>query len=345
MEVAIFSDLHLGLQNDSVEWTESVFKWIDSMVSSLKKKNINTIFFLGDWFHNRASITSVTLNVSADILEKLKDFDIWLFPGNHDLYYAEITSVSSISMMKGYPNIHFIDKPLQTNFGNKTVTFCPWGFDPLDPSIKSTDYLFGHFAINTFRMTSAGTPCEDGLTLSDLLKKFSKIFSGHFHSAQKRVYTAGMVQYIGSPFQQNYGECGEEKGFIILNFDTDKYHYVYNNVSPKFEKLELSKLINKDFDKLDDLLSSNFVRICIDKNITDDDVQELIKLISTYKPLECDIDWDDNGFSITVNAKTDFETLELEQALTEFTNLLDIAQSKEVLKYIKQKFKQVNESN
>lgn len=66
------------------------------------------------------------------------------------------------------------------NIGDKSITLCPWGFNPLNPEIESSDYLFGHFEINTFQMNSSEHLCEEGFKLSDLLKKFNSIFLGIF---------------------------------------------------------------------------------------------------------------------------------------------------------------------
>lgn len=335
MEVAIFSDLHLGVKSDSQTWHNITFDWVDNMIDTLHQRDVKNIFFLGDWFHNRAAISGITLKATADILEKLSDFTIWMFPGNHDLYFANQTDVSSVALFKGYPNIKFFDKITKIKLGGSEITLCPWGLNPIDDSVAATEYLFGHFEINTFQMNSSEQLCEDGMNLSTLLKKFNKIYSGHFHKAQKRVYSAGMVQYVGNPFQMNYGEAEDEKGFIILNLKTGNYEYIYNEISPKFIKMPLSRLVNVDIAELPSVFTGNFIRLIVDLSITTDDMNELVKLISTYKPEELDIDWDNSGFT-GVADNINFEAFELINAITEFTKLLDIENQKEVLTYLRQ---------
>lgn len=343
MEIAIFSDLHLGLKSDSQEWHKVAYDWIDSMVTVLKKKKIKDIFFLGDWFHNRSTISVATLHATSIILDKLEDFTLWIFPGNHDLYFSNQTDVSAVSLFKGYPNVKYFNDIQQISLGGKEITLCPWGLSPLGPELNNTEYLFGHFEINTFQMNSSEQLCEDGIKLSDLLKKYKNIFSGHFHKAQQRVYSAGMVQYVGNPFQMNFGEAEDDKGFLILNLETGKYNYVYNKISPKFIKLSLSQLIRMDIEAIDPLIKNNFLRLSIDKNITVDDMDELLKLISACKPNDCDIDWDNNGFNSGVDSKTDFVALELLTALTEYTKLLEIENQKEVISYLTKKYKEISD--
>jgi DNA repair exonuclease SbcCD nuclease subunit len=340
--IAIFSDLHLGIKGDNQYWHSVAVEFIQDMVKTLKEKNIKDVFFLGDWFHNRNSVDVYTLNSTAKILRLLEDFSIHIFPGNHDLYFSGSTEVSSTSIFQGYNNIKYYDKPARLNIGDKSITLCPWGFNPLNSEIESSDYLFGHFEINTFQMNSSEHLCEEGFKLSDLLKKFNSIFSGHFHKAQFRKYSSGSIVYVGNPFQMNYGEAGDKKGFIILDVDTGKYSYHYNEISPKFIKMTLSSLIRKEPSKIGKEIVNNYLRLAIDKNITVDDMDELIKLLSSCQPLECDIDWDNKGFSSVIDTKTDFVALELMEAIKEYIGLLDVPNPKEVLQYLQKKYREIS---
>lgn len=343
MEIAIFSDLHLGLKSDSPEWHNVAYEWVDSMVLELKKRNISNIFFLGDWYHNRSVISVLTTHVTSVILDKLSDFTLWIFPGNHDLYFSNQSDVSALTIFKGYPNIKYFNTITQINLADKNITLCPWGLNPVDESFKDTEYLFGHFEINTFQMNSSEQICDNGVKLSDLLKKYKNIFSGHFHKAQKRIYSSGMVQYVGNPFQMNYGECNDEKGFIILNLESGKYDYIINKVSPRFIKIPLSKFIKQDIDTIDLFCKNNYIRLLVDKNITVEDINELTKLIAACKPSEFDIDWDNSNFSSAIDSNTDFVALELLTALIEFTKLLDIDNHKEIITYLTKKYKEVSD--
>jgi metallophosphoesterase superfamily enzyme len=77
-KVAIFSDLHLGIYGNSTDWHDIALKWAGWIASDLKKKKIKDIFFLGDFFHNRSEISVQTVHVASLILEKLKDFNIFM---------------------------------------------------------------------------------------------------------------------------------------------------------------------------------------------------------------------------------------------------------------------------
>lgn len=341
MEVAIFSDLHLDIKNAQEKWLNTAFDWVDSMVSTCKQKNIENIFFLGDWFNNRASVSGLAVNATRIILDKLKDFTLWIFPGNHDLYYSNKTDISSIALFSGHSNINYFDKLTRIELDGKSITLAPWGTNPFDG--ENSDFLFGHLEINTFAMNSASEKlCEDGLKLSDLLKKYKNIFSGHFHKAQKRVYSVGMVQYIGSPFQLNFGEANDEKGFIILDLQTEEYKFYKNNVSPKFKLLPLSKLIKTDFKDICKLCKNNYIRLVVDKSITIEDMNELTKLISSCEPGEYSIDWDNINTLVNPKEKLNFQSVDFIDTLKEYVELLEIDNQIEVMTYLNKVFKNIN---
>lgn len=343
MKIAIFSDLHLGIKSDSVEWHNIALDWIDSIIPVLEKNKIKDIFFLGDWYHNRSAINVLTSHISSCILQKLKDFNLHIFSGNHDLFYSNQADVSSLTSFSGWNNVNYYDKITKIDIGGKTITLCPWGFDPLEDSIETSDYLFGHFELCGFKMNSSeNAVCDHGMSMSKLLKKFNKIFSGHFHTAQKTVYSIGFVQYIGSPFQQNFGEADENKGFIILDLSNDSYSYSFNKTSPKFIKITLSKLIKKSINEVNSLFKNNFIRISVDKNITISDMNELVTLMTNSKLRGIEVDWDNSALLSNSGIKTDLKGLELIDTIREFTKLLDIDNKEEVLKYIGEKYKLVS---
>ena len=72
-------------------------------------------------------------------------------------------------------------------------------------------------------------------------------------------------------------------------------------------------------------------------------MDELIKLLSSCKPRECNIDWDNNNFSSNVKTNTDYSAIELITALKEYVNLIDIDNPKEIISYLTTKYKEASE--
>ena len=98
MKLAVFTDLHLGIKSDDHKWHKVALEWADSMIDKLSKEGIDNIVFLGDFFHNRSTISVDTLNVTSRFLDKFKNFTLHMILGNHDLYYDKIYDVSAVNI-------------------------------------------------------------------------------------------------------------------------------------------------------------------------------------------------------------------------------------------------------
>ena len=144
MKLAVFTDLHLGIKSDDHKWHKVALEWADSMIDKLSKEGIDNIVFLGDFFHNRSTISVDTLNVTSRFLDKFKNFTLHMILGNHDLYYDKIYDVSAVNIFDGYPNIRVYKTPTHVKFGNLDTLMCGWGYDPLQ---DSADVLFTHARI------------------------------------------------------------------------------------------------------------------------------------------------------------------------------------------------------
>ena len=182
---AIFSDLHLGVHQNSSIWHKIALDWSDWFIGELNKKGIKKILFLGDYFHSRSEVSVNTLHVASDITHKFKDFEMKMIVGNHCSFLKEKSDIHSLSVFRGYPNIEIVDKPKMFHFGDKDVFACPWGTQMND--IANCDVILGHFEIESFKMNTYKL-CEHGFTPSSLCKKSSLIFSGHFHLRDEREY-------------------------------------------------------------------------------------------------------------------------------------------------------------
>jgi len=332
-KVCVISDLHLGVHTNSTVWHEIALTWAKWLAKELNRKNIKDIIFCGDWHHNRSEISVNTLQVSADILDILKDFNIVAITGNHDLYYKHRTDVNSLSIYKGRSNISIFDAPYTLEAFDRTITLCPWNTSPSD--IPKSDVIFGHFEIETFKMNSYKV-CEEGIKIKDLLEKASLIISGHFHTRHEKTFGSGTILYCGNPFQMDFGDVDNTKGYYILDLDTLEYEFTENTVSPLYKKLNLSELV--ELGTIDSFVRSiftnNIVRLKIDKNITQEDTDILTNKLNQLKPLNLSLDYDINFNRLgSERLEKDLSGIDIPTAIEEFVNLLDIQNKKEVLSY------------
>lgn len=330
-KVAIISDLHLGVHTNSPTWHEISLTWAKWLCAELQEKDIEEIFFCGDFFHSRSEITVNTLHVAASILEIFKSFKITLLAGNHDSFYKTDSRVNSISIFNGRPNINVIDKPTLVHKNNRDLFFAPWGTDLND--MKECDMMFGHFEIESFKMNSFKV-CDHGFKSTDLFKYTNKIVSGHFHLRDEREYEKGTILYVGSPFELDFGDAGSSKGYYILDLKNLKYDFYENNISPKHQKIALSELIKlKDF-KGDGskIFKNNIVKLSIDKNIETSDLDKLSAKISSFIPISITYDHV-TVFDLSKDPEIDLSGVDIPHAIEEFVGMLDIANKKEVVDY------------
>ena len=332
-KIGIISDLHLGVHTNSTQWHDIAIKWANWLVSEFKRQNIKDIIFCGDWHHNRSEISVNTLQESADILDILKDFNLIAITGNHDVYYKHRTDVNSLSIFKTRDNVTIYDKVVTLTAFDRTLTLCPWNTSIAD--IPKSDIIIGHFEIETFKM-NAYKVCEEGMRIKDLLQRSNLIISGHFHTRHEKKFGAGTILYVGNPFQMDFGDADNKKGYYILDLDTLEYNFTENTISPLYIKLNLSELIsyNTITKELKDLLKNNIVKLKIDRNISQEDLCILTTKLNQLQPQTLSVDYDINYNKISNDSgEKDLSGIDISQAIEEFVNLLEIDNKKEVLNY------------
>jgi len=332
-KVAIFSDLHLGVHQNSNFWIDVSLDWVNWFKDEISSKGIEDIIFCGDFFHYRDEVNLVSLDAGNKVLEILKDFNLYMITGNHDCYYKDTSEINSLSIFKDRKNIHVFDFLNTKYFGDKRFTFCPWG-TKVD-KINESDVIFGHFELQNFKM-NAFKICDDGDDPEILIKKAPLIFSGHFHLRDEKKYDTSTIVYAGNPFQMDFGDAYQSKGYYILDVDTLKYEFIENNTTPKHIKVYLSKLIKlKDIDSMSSFIPNNIIKLVIDKNISSKHLDVLLAKMSTYKPSDLHVDYDVNYNKIKVNeeASIDLSGVDIIKAIQDFVDLLDVNNKKEVIDY------------
>ena len=331
MKLAVFTDLHLGIKSDDHKWHKVALEWADSMIDKLSKEGIDNIVFLGDFFHNRSTISVDTLNVTSRFLDKFKNFTLHMILGNHDLYYDKIYDVSAVNIFDGYPNIRVYKTPTHVKFGSLDTLMCGWGYDPLQ---DSADVLFTHAEINVFKFNKKLGACNSDLKCSDLLDRYNTVFSGHFHLRQIKEYERGIVRYVGNPFQMDYSDEGTPKGFDIWDTETNECEFVENTTSPTFVRYKLSDMVEcKAYDKLKEQIRNSYFKLIIDKNITLSDLNELMTLVNLCEPRTASFEWE-NGQSFSQNIdEEDFvmDDFELSSVISKYVDMMEVPDKHEIL--------------
>lgn len=344
-KIGIFSDIHLGVHQNSDFWLNNSCKWADWYISILKERNIKTIFFLGDWFHSRDDISVKTINFSSRFLDKFNDFKIYMIVGNHDAWYKDTSEINSISIFRNRKNITVIEKITTLELYDKIITFCPWGTNIEE--IPKCDIILGHFELENFKMNTFKV-CDHGDDPYFLIKKAPLILTGHFHTRDEKEIEGSKVIYVGNPFEMDFGDYKQTKGVYIINPENLSTEFIENNITPKHIKVILSKLIYmKDpISYFEQTLKDNILKLVIDRNTNNDYVDALTSKILSYRPCELRVDYDANYNRLTVTDEDDYNLsgIDINQAIEEFVNMLDIQNKKDVINFTQSLYDKVKSS-
>ena len=222
-------------------------------------------------------------------------------------------------------NITIFDTATTIKSFDKTLTFCPWGTKVYE--IPDSDIVFGHFEINTFKLNQFKI-CDHGIKSNELLDKSDLIITGHFHLREERKYNNGTILYIGSPFQMDFGDVGDTKGYYILDIENTSYEFYKNNKSPNHVKLKLSTLVKEEriTNKVKRLVNNNIVKFIIDKNITPDEVELILTKLTSLEPASMNVEYSINfdRFGLCDDDEYDLSGVDISTAIEEFINILDI---------------------
>jgi DNA repair exonuclease SbcCD nuclease subunit len=333
-KIAIFSDLHIGVHNNSKFWHDISLQWAKWYIEDLKNKGIKDIVFCGDYFHTRDEVSVDSLHFGTKLLELFNEFNIIMIVGNHDCFLKDSSEVNSISHYNNWPNINVIDKFLNVKSHGNSINFVPWGVDVKD--IDKSDITFGHFEINYFKMNTFAL-CDDGYNAEDLLEKSSLVISGHFHLRDIKMYDGGKIVYVGNPFQMDFNDAGTTKGYYILDLNSKEMEFFENKFSPKHHNLNLSFLISEKTitDKVRDMFLNNLVKLKIDRRVTPDDLEFLINKFKSLNPIELNVEYEGNKCEYDLDEeKQDFSGVDIQQAIIDFIDMMDANNKKDITKYM-----------
>lgn len=240
MKIAMIADLHFGIKKADPTFMGSQLRFFkEQFVPELNASGIKDIWILGDVFDTRQAInTSVIYNVIDLFNETLKDFNIKIIVGNHDMYLTTDVGITSLKILSVLPHVTIYDKQTTLEIDGKKILMQPWIVDyAQEDLIKGKyDYAFMHADIIGFDM-GGGRLSESGLMAKELLKKVDAVYTGHYHNGIHRQFEKGKsVTYLGAPYQLTRIDRGGTRGYHILDIATGERTMVENKVSMKFTR-------------------------------------------------------------------------------------------------------------
>lgn len=245
-DVLLFSDIHIHPHKRSNERLDHCLQALEWVFKTAQERKIKSILFGGDLFHDRQKIEVYTYQKAFEIFLKWctkGEFQVYLLLGNHDLWYNDRTSVSSVTPLSALNDVIIISDPCR-----KTIEGCSWDFIPYTHNPIATlehlkqlqgkpQYALGHIALDGAVLHGTQTADvaieHDGDMVpvsSAIFQDYEHTFLGHYHAEQR---VTQKVEYIGSPLQLSFGEAFQNKHLIVFNGHTGEKEYVENNFSPK----------------------------------------------------------------------------------------------------------------
>ena len=276
-KAAVFGDLHLGLKSNSLVHLSDCLEYIKWFIATAKQNNCETCIFLGDLFHNRNNTNLITLNYGIRCLRMLGDaFDnVYMIPGNHDLYHKDKRDYSSIEWATHISNI--------TIFNELTVldgvAFVPWLVQDEHTKIAniSAKYMMCHIELPKFMMNASVVMPDIGELQAEQFVGVGQVFSGHFHKRQ----TQKNITYIGNAFPHNFSDANDDdRGMMMLSWGKEPKFFAWPD-APKYRTVNISKLVTNP----DDYLPKNgYIKLLLDTTITYEEASYLKEtLIEEYE--------------------------------------------------------------
>ena len=289
-KVLLFSDIHLHPHKRSSQRLDDCLKALEWVFKTAIERKIKNILFGGDLFHDRQKIEIYTYQ---KVFESFLNFSkknasqVYLLLGNHDLWYNDKTSISSVMPLSALPNVHVIAEPSRIEIDGHNWDFIPYTHNPIETlevfkKLHSmTEYALGHIALDGAILHGSQhadvTIEHDGDMVSispSLFDAYKHTFLGHYHAEQR---VNKKVEYIGSPLQLSFGEAFQKKHIIILDQDENEREYIENEFSPKHLIINYA-----DREKYD--LEGNYVQIKVE-DLGATDIINMRKEINENKSL------------------------------------------------------------
>ena len=273
-KIYLIGDTHIGLgyPNNVDKWYKVHKEYFDKFLIPLLKKEIkpgDIIVHLGDLFDNRNIIPINLLNYGMDIVEEIaKIAPLHIIIGNHDLWSKSASEVNSVRPFKYIPNVSVYDKTSILEYNGLKILMMPYIETKkeqinLIKQFNYCDYLFCHSDLNGCKMhlTSVAHKNTDKIDVEDF-SSFKKVYSGHIHIVQR----SKNFNFVGSIFQMDRNDYGDQKGIFVLDTDTGEETFIENKVSPVFKKFRVTN--EDDIEQLDNLkLTNDYIDLSISNSL------------------------------------------------------------------------------
>lgn len=273
---------------------EGQLAFFDHLIEVLTESRIKTILFTGDIHDTRQSINVEALvNTKRLFQTKMKDFDIHIILGNHDMYFENSYDITSLELFEDIPNVTVYREnvAVKTFLGKKWYLF-PWIIADREKNVveflrkmsdkprdeRDNTVMFGHFEMFGINM-EGNSVSTFGLDPNLYMKAAANVFSGHYHGQSVTQKGSDRLMYLGSPYPMTFANANQRHGIWIVDEDMNT-EFIENTVSPTFKDIW-------DTDDIDaiETLHNSFVRLHVCDTHSKEKEFELRLKIENKKPI------------------------------------------------------------
>lgn len=326
-KIALIGDYHLNLGHPSntKQWLNVHREYFTNFLLPELRNNLkktDKIVQLGDFFDGASNIPIPVLNYAQFVIEKLSQIcDVHFIIGNRDLFSKSSNKINALNLFKHIPNVIIHIEPTVIKFFDKSVLMLPWVNnlqDQIDTltKYKGKDFLFCHSDLKeAVAHTSSSAHRNINKISIESFVGYDKIYSGHLHQSQE----INNFKYVGSIFQMDPSDGQTDKGIIIINTADNTEKFITNDISPKFNTIQINDI--SDIDKLTQANQSDYNEVVISKTlIIDKKVRRLLEPVLETGNFTSIGYLDD--VHIHENEKVDTELLDLTKSNLEITSLI-----------------------
>jgi len=230
MKVLVYADLHVteGPErcfNDPMQSLQHyrVSRFFEQVNAIIKRYHCDSIWDLGDTTDDRTAIPIPAIDVLVKGMASFPTGSLNIkLVGNHEQYHRD-TKVNmghlyspKFEVVSGI-EVYALDKTAVLALAYPSdVTAAAKIYREYVTTLKD-EYekvvVLGHFDVVGARYRNG--PVLAGIP-ADVFDRADVVLLGHVHKPQ----TLGHIHYVGSPFQQDYGEAGENKRVLIFDTST-----------------------------------------------------------------------------------------------------------------------------
>lgn len=319
MKVSIFSDIHWGVNKNNGDKITSCEIVMDDMAKRMVDEGVEEVIFCGDWNHSRDFLSVGTQERARTALEKFASCfkHTHFIVGNHDCHYKNTNDVNSVEQFGLIPDVTVYKEYTEIDLDGVPVALCPWGYSPVKtPHLGAA---FGHFDFTGAALV--GATHVGAYTMDQLTNVAPLVFSGHFHVRKDYATKAGKIISVGCPYEQNWGDVGNVKGFYVM--DTLDMNPIFheNDKTPKHIPIRWSAI--KKFDT--NQIPNNYLKIIVDSDYEYENVVKVVQAFTTMNPKSIELDYQFQKELSSIQSELgDVSVLSHEEAINKYIDNMDI---------------------